>query len=54
MTGDYNGDGKRDVLWRDSSGNVGIGFMNGAQAEFAQVTNVPTMWSIQNANANAD
>jgi hypothetical protein len=52
MTGDYNGDGKSDILWRDTSGDVGIWFMNGAQAQFASVGNVPTAWSIQSANAD--
>jgi hypothetical protein len=52
MTGDYNGDGKSDVLWRDTSGDVGIWFMNGAQAQFASVGNVSTVWSIQSANAD--
>jgi hypothetical protein len=27
--GDFNGDGKADILWRDSSGGVGIWFMDG-------------------------
>jgi hypothetical protein len=29
-TGDYNGDGKSDLLWRDAGGNTAIWFMNGA------------------------
>ena len=28
-TGDFNGDGKSDILWRDTSGNVAIWEMNG-------------------------
>jgi len=28
-TGDFNGDGKWDILWRDTSGNVAIWEMNG-------------------------
>ena len=28
-TGDFDGDGKSDMLWRDGSGNVAIWFMNG-------------------------
>src|ERR1700722_5346572 len=28
---DLNGDGKSDLVWRDSSGNVGIWLMNGNQ-----------------------
>ena len=29
-TGDYNGDGKSDILWIDNTGNVGVWFMNGS------------------------
>src|SRR5258707_9163954 len=28
-TGDFNGDGKWDILWRDTGGNVAIWEMNG-------------------------
>src|SRR5260370_27302994 len=28
-TGDFNGDGKCDILWRDTSGNIAIWEMNG-------------------------
>jgi len=51
-TGDFNGDGKKRLLWQDTSGNVAIWFMNGAQASGAGVGNVPTVWSIQGANAD--
>jgi hypothetical protein len=49
-----NGDGKTDILWQDSSGDVAIWFMNGTQVgQAAGVGNVPTtVWSIQNANAD--
>jgi hypothetical protein len=30
-TGDFNGDGNSDILWRDSSGNTAIWFLNGGQ-----------------------
>jgi serralysin len=30
-TGDYNGDGKSDILLRDNLGNTAIWFMNGLQ-----------------------
>ena len=36
-TGDFNGDGKSDILWRDTSGNVAIWEMNGT-AIFNQAT----------------
>jgi hypothetical protein len=48
-TGDFNGDGKSDILWRDTSGNVAIWEMNGTtilnQAS-SFVANVPGNWSI--------
>ena len=51
-TGDFDGDGKSDILWQDTSGNVAIWFMNGTLASGAGVGNVPTVWSIQGANAD--
>jgi hypothetical protein len=48
-THDFNFDGKSDILWRDTSGNVAIWEMNGTailnQAS-SSVANVPTNWSI--------
>jgi FG-GAP repeat len=29
-TGDFNGDGFGDILWRDTSGNLAVWLMNGA------------------------
>jgi hypothetical protein len=48
-THDYNGDGKSDILWRDTSGNVAIWEMTGTSvlnptASF--VGNVATVWTI--------
>ena len=52
QTGDYNGDGKSDLLWRDTSGNTAIWFMNGLSvASSAGVGNIPTSWTVQSANA---
>jgi hypothetical protein len=52
-TGDFNGDGKSDILWQDTSGNVAMWFMNGTQVtQSAGVGNVPIVWSIQGANAD--
>jgi hypothetical protein len=52
-TGDFNGDGKSDILWQDTSGNVAIWFMNGAHLlQSAGVGNVPTVWSIQVTGAD--
>ena len=49
-TGDFNGDGKTDILWRDTSGNVAIWEMNGTQIlnlNSAFLGNVPTTWALQ-------
>jgi hypothetical protein len=52
-TGDFNGDGYSDILWRDTAGDVAIWFMNGTQVVSAQViANAPTSWTIQGANAD--
>jgi FG-GAP repeat len=51
-TGDYNGDGMSDLLWRDSSGNTAIWFMNGVTvATTAALGNIPTVWTVQATNA---
>jgi hypothetical protein len=31
-TGDFNGDGKTDILWRNDNGNVGTWHLDGATA----------------------
>jgi hypothetical protein len=52
-TGDFNGNGNSDILWRDSGGNLAIWFMNGAQlASSGSLANIPTVWAIQGANAD--
>src|SRR5712691_2523679 len=43
---DFNGDGKADWLWRDTSGNVAMWFLNGVQASGAGVGKVPIAWSV--------
>ena len=44
---DFNGDGKADLLWRDSSGNLSIWFMNGlTMTSSAAIGNVPTNWTV--------
>jgi parallel beta-helix repeat protein len=46
-THDFNGDGKSDIAWRDTSGDTAIWLMNGAQvAQSAGVGTVATTWSI--------
>ena len=52
-TGDFNGDGKSDILWRDTSGNTAIWFMNGLQiGSTAGLGNIPTTWTVQGVNAD--
>ena len=52
-TGDFNGDGKTDILWRGPTGDVAIWFMNGTQiVSSPDFVNVPTSWTIQGANAD--
>jgi FG-GAP-like repeat/IPT/TIG domain len=46
-TGDMNGDGNADLLWRDTSGDTAIWFMSGAGvAATVSFGNVPTNWTI--------
>jgi hypothetical protein len=53
QTGDYDRDGKSDILWRDTSGNVSLWFMNGGQVtSSAGLGNVSTIWTIQGVSAD--
>jgi hypothetical protein len=46
-THDFNFDGKSDILWRDTAGNVGMWLMNGSTAAtIAIVGNVATAWNV--------
>jgi FG-GAP repeat len=50
--GDFNGDGKSDLLWRDTSGNTAVWYMNGtAVSSTSSVGNIPPNWTVQSANA---
>ena len=53
-TGDFNGDGKSDLLWHDNSGNTAIWLMDGTTIlpSSASLGNVPTVWAIQGTNAD--
>ncbi|MBV9970935.1 MAG: FG-GAP repeat protein, partial [Xanthobacteraceae bacterium] len=52
VTGDFNGDGKSDLLWQDSAGDTFIWYMNGASVLGpASVGNVAG-WTVQGVNAN--
>jgi hypothetical protein len=52
----FNGDGKSDILWRDTSGNVAVWFMNGAQAQYSGLGNVPpsAWWIVETGDFNGD
>ena len=59
-THDFNGDLKSDILWRDTSGNVGMWLMNGPSiSQTGVLGNVSSNWSIVgqrdfNGDGNAD
>jgi len=53
QTGDYNGDGMSDILWSDTSGDIGVWLMSGTQISAnAGIANVPTVWTTQGAAAD--
>jgi hypothetical protein len=54
QTGDYNGDGMSDVLFRDTNtGTVAMWFMNGLTIQQIGVVGVVAQsWVIQSANAD--
>jgi hypothetical protein len=48
-TGDFNGDGKSDILWRDTAGDIAIWEMNGnavLNPSTSGIGNLPTVWSV--------
>ncbi len=46
-THDFNGDGKSDIVWRDTSGDTAMWLMNGGTVSAgASLGNVPATWSI--------
>jgi len=46
-THDLNGDGKSDIVWRDTSGNLAVWLMNGAQVvQSAGMGGAPTVWTL--------
>jgi hypothetical protein len=52
-TGDFNGDSKSDILWRDTNGNVAMWYMNGtAVLQYLGAGSVPLTWTIQGTNAD--
>ncbi len=52
-TGDYDGNGVSDLLWRDTGGNTAVWFMNGGQiASSAFLGTIPSAWTVQSVNAD--
>jgi Tripartite tricarboxylate transporter family receptor/FG-GAP-like repeat len=46
-THDLNGDGRADILWRDTSGDTSVWFMNGTQVSSSVgISTVPITWSV--------
>jgi glucose/arabinose dehydrogenase len=57
LTGDFNGDGKSDIFWRNSNGDTSIWFMtvSGTHVQVLSASDlggVPTSWLVQNAGAD--
>jgi hypothetical protein len=51
-TGDYIGNGKADILWQDTSGNLAGWFMNGTSiSATVNYGNIGTSWTVQNLNS---
>src|SRR5260370_36654986 len=57
-TGDFNGDGKCDILWRDTSGNIAIWEMNGTTVLNPNTAGVgkvaTTLWVAGAGGVNGD
>jgi plastocyanin len=57
LTGDFNGDGKGDILWRNMNGDTSIWFMtkNGTQVQVLSVSDlgvVPPSWIVKGMGAD--
>jgi hypothetical protein len=59
-TGDFNGDGRSDILWQHDSGVIALWELNGNQViGSSSLGSLPTNWSVEtvrdfNGDANAD
>jgi FG-GAP repeat len=51
QTGDYNGDGKTDILWSDGSGHYSTWFMEGASIMSMGAIGTVLGWTVQSQNA---
>jgi hypothetical protein len=53
ITGDFNGDGKSDILWSNSNGDTSIWFMNGTSvSSVSDLGVVPSGWTVQGEGAD--
>jgi hypothetical protein len=53
QTGDFDGDGKSDILWHDTGGGVALWLMNGATVtSVLGAGSVTTDWQIQGNNSD--
>jgi hypothetical protein len=52
-TGDFDGNGTSDLLWRDTSGNTAVWFVSGVTvSSTGYVGNIGTTWTLQAVNAD--
>jgi Glucose / Sorbosone dehydrogenase/FG-GAP-like repeat len=53
VTGDFNGDGMSDILWRNTNGDASIWFMNGTVvSSVSDLGVVPPSWVVQGTGAD--
>jgi hypothetical protein len=53
VTGDFNADGRSDILWSNANGDTAIWFMNGAtMLSVSDLGIIPSAWVVQGAGAD--
>jgi hypothetical protein len=51
--GDYNGDGKSDILWRNADGSTSIWMMNGTAVQsYGAAVQMATTWNVVDAHSD--
>jgi hypothetical protein len=53
-SGDYNGDGKTDLIWRSSTGVHSIWLMNGTAPSSTAIVTIPAGWQVFGLSGNHD